>query len=149
VDGRAALQAHDPARRHDVPLIANQPHYSMLWRVAEAQVMPVCERIGVGQFASVPLAQGVLTGKYRDGRVPAGSRAAGPSATRPLLMPELLERVELLRGVADDAGLTRPSCRWRGRCSTRRSPRWSWAPVRRSRSPRTPRPPASGWTSTC
>jgi aryl-alcohol dehydrogenase-like predicted oxidoreductase len=100
------LQAHEAAARYDVPLIANQPHYSMLWRVPEAQVMPVGARIGVGQFASVPLAQGVLTGKYRDGRVPAGSRAAGPSHTRPLLMPELLERVELLRGVADDAGLT-------------------------------------------
>ncbi|UOX88969.1 aldo/keto reductase [Amycolatopsis sp. FBCC-B4732] len=100
------LQAHEAAQRYDVPLIANQPHYSMLWRVAEAQVMPVSDRIGVGQFASVPLAQGVLTGKYHDGRIPAGSRAAGPAYARPLLMPELLERVALLRGVADDAGLT-------------------------------------------
>ncbi|MCR6485852.1 aldo/keto reductase [Amycolatopsis sp. OK19-0408] len=100
------LQAHEAAARHDVPLIANQPHYSMLWRVPEAQVMPVGERIGVGQFASVPLAQGVLTGKYRDGDVPAGSRGAGPAHARPLLVPELLERVGMLRGVADDAGLT-------------------------------------------
>lgn len=100
------LQAHEAAARYDVPLISNQPHYSMLWRVPEAQVMPVGERIGVGQFASVPLAQGVLTGKYRDGRVPAGSRGAGPAHARPLLMPELLGRVELLRGVADDVGLT-------------------------------------------
>ena len=87
------LQAHEAASRYDVPLAANQPHYSMLWRVAEAQVMPVCERIGVGQFASVPLAQGVLTGA-------PGSRGAG------LVVPELVERVALLRGVADDAGLT-------------------------------------------
>ncbi|MDQ7805077.1 aldo/keto reductase [Amycolatopsis sp. A133] len=100
------LQAHEAASRYDVPLIANQPHYSMLWRVPEAQVMPVGARMGVGQFASVPLAQGVLTGKYHDGRIPAGSRAAEQPHARPLLMPELLERVELLRGVADDAGLT-------------------------------------------
>lgn len=100
------MQAADAAARYDVPLIANQPHYSMLWRVAEAQVMPVCERLGIGQFASVPLAQGVLTGKYRDGVVPAGSRATGPAYARPVLYPELLDRVELLRGVADDAGLT-------------------------------------------
>ncbi len=100
------LQAHEAATRYDVPLIANQPHYSMLWRVPEAQVMPVGARIGVGQFASVPLAQGMLTGKYQAGRIPAGSRATGPSYARPLLLPELLERVGLLRGVADDAGLT-------------------------------------------
>jgi len=54
--------------------------------------MPAGARIGVGQFASVPLAQGVLTGKYRDGRIPPGSRGLGPSSARPLLMPELLER---------------------------------------------------------
>lgn len=100
------MQAADAAARYDVPLIANQPHYSMLWRVAEAQVMPTCERLGIGQFASVPLAQGVLTGKYRDGVVPPGSRATGPAYARPVLYPELLDRVELLRGVADDAGLT-------------------------------------------
>ncbi|MFD9889284.1 aldo/keto reductase [Amycolatopsis sp. NPDC059027] len=104
------LQASTLARRFDVPLIANQPHYSMLWRVAEAQVMPVCAREGIGQFASVALAQGVLTGKYRPGHIPPGSRAAVPGDARkavsPLLMPDLLERVALLRGVADEAGLT-------------------------------------------
>ncbi|GAA4524725.1 aldo/keto reductase [Amycolatopsis samaneae] len=103
-------QASAAARRFDVPLIANQPHYSMLWRVAEAQVMPVCAREGIGQFASVALAQGVLTGKYRPGHVPPGSRAAAGGEARrsvwPLLMPDLLDRVGLLRGVADDAGLT-------------------------------------------
>ncbi|MEC3982461.1 aldo/keto reductase [Amycolatopsis sp. H20-H5] len=104
------LQAAAAAERHAVPLIANQPHYSMLWRVAEAQVMPVCQRAGIGQFASVPLAQGVLTGKYRVGHVPANSRATGDEEARqsvwPLLAKEILERVGLLRGVADEAGLT-------------------------------------------
>lgn len=104
------LEAKPIADRHGVPLVANQPHYSMLWRVAEAQVMPVCERLGIGQFASVALAQGVLTGKYRPGHIPPDSRAAVPGEARkavwPLLMPDLIERVGLLRGVADEAGLT-------------------------------------------
>jgi len=98
------------AQRYNVPLIANQALYSMLWRVAEAQVIPTCEREGLGQFAAVPLAQGLLTGKYRPGHIPPGSRATGTpemrTAVRPLLMPDLLERISLLRGVADDAGLT-------------------------------------------
>jgi len=52
----------------------------------------------------------VLTGKYRRDVVPPDSRAAGGEEQRRaihgLLMPELLDRVELLQGVADDAGLT-------------------------------------------
>ncbi|AUI59685.1 aldo/keto reductase [Amycolatopsis sp. BJA-103] len=100
------LEARPIADRLGVPLIANQPHYSMLWRVAEAQVMPVCERAGIGQFASVALAQGVLTGKYRPGEIPPDSRGARVGEARPLLFPDLLERVGMLRGVADDAGLT-------------------------------------------
>jgi aryl-alcohol dehydrogenase-like predicted oxidoreductase len=104
------LRAAAAAEKYSVPLVVNEPHYSMLWRVAEAQVMPVCDRMGIGQFASVPLAQGVLTGKYRRDVVPPDSRAAGGAEQRQaihgLLMPELLDRVELLQGVADDAGLT-------------------------------------------
>ncbi|MFI9381942.1 aldo/keto reductase [Kutzneria sp. NPDC052558] len=102
------LRAAALAERYSVPLIVNEPHYSMLWRVAEAMVMPACERLGIGQFASVPLAQGILTGKYRDS-VPPGSRAAGPwrEAIQGLLtVPGLLDRVELLRGVADDVGMS-------------------------------------------
>ena len=100
------LEARPIAERYGVPLIANQPHYSMLWRVAEAQVMPVCERSGIGQFASVALAQGVLTGKYTPGHIPPGSRADVAREARPLLLPDLLDRVAMLRGVADEAGLT-------------------------------------------
>jgi aryl-alcohol dehydrogenase-like predicted oxidoreductase len=100
------LDAHAEAERFSVPLISNQPHYSMLWRVAESQVIPTCDRIGVGQFASIPLAQGVLTGKYDGATVPPGSRADGLGPVRPVLLPDLLERVGLLRGVADDAGIT-------------------------------------------
>ncbi|GAB3479019.1 aldo/keto reductase [Amycolatopsis cihanbeyliensis] len=98
------------AAEYRVPLVANQPHYSMLWRVPEAQVVPACQRAGMGQLASVAMAQGVLTGKYADGLVPEGSRAEVGGFARgsiaPLLHPELLARIEPLRGVAENAGLT-------------------------------------------
>lgn len=104
------LRAEAAAQRFSVPLIVNEPHYSLVWRVAEAQVMPACERLGIGQFASTPLAQGVLTGKYGGGQRPAGSRAAGTREQREaiegLLIPDFIDRVNLLRGVADDVGLT-------------------------------------------
>ena len=104
------LRAESAATRYAVPLIVNEPHYSMVWRVAEAQVMPTCERLGIGQFASVPLAQGVLTGKYGAGERPAQSRASGTPEQRMsvqgLLIPDLIDRVDLLRGVAADLGLT-------------------------------------------
>jgi aryl-alcohol dehydrogenase-like predicted oxidoreductase len=104
------LRAASAAERYSVPLIVNEPHYSMIWRVAEAQVMPACERLGIGQFASVPLAQGVLAGKYAGGSRPAGSRASGTEeqqdAIRGLLIPELIDRVDLLHPVAGDVGLT-------------------------------------------
>ena len=104
------LRAAAAAERYAVPLIVNEPHYSMVWRVAEAQVMPACERLGIGQFASVPLAQGVLTGKYGGSARPEHARASGTreqrDSVRGLLIPDLSDRVSLLRGVADDVGLT-------------------------------------------
>ena len=59
-------------------IISNQPQYSLLWRVIEAEVVPVCQKEGVGQIVWSPLAQGVLTGKYLPGAPPLeGSRATG------------------------------------------------------------------------
>ncbi|WP_163511491.1 aldo/keto reductase [Fodinicola acaciae] len=92
-----------------VPLVSNQPHYSMVWRVPESQVFPLCQRLGIGQLACAPLIQGVATGKYAGGERPAGSRAANPAtsaAVAPLLFPDLLDRIGLLAGVAQAAGLT-------------------------------------------
>jgi aryl-alcohol dehydrogenase-like predicted oxidoreductase len=64
------------AKELHVPLISNQPQYNMLWRVIEAEVVPTCEELGIGQIVWSPIAQGVLTGKYLPGQpVPAGSRA--------------------------------------------------------------------------
>ena len=58
-------------------IVSNQPQYSMLWRVIEAEVIPVSVKEGIGQIVWSPIAQGVLTGKYRPGeQPPEGSRAA-------------------------------------------------------------------------
>jgi aryl-alcohol dehydrogenase-like predicted oxidoreductase len=92
-------------------IIANQPQYNMLWRVVEPEVIPLCLREGVGQLAFQPLAQGVLTGKYRPGEAwPERSRAASggraPTFIGRVLGDELLHRVQSLRPVAADAGLS-------------------------------------------
>jgi aryl-alcohol dehydrogenase-like predicted oxidoreductase len=91
-------------------LVSNQPQYSLLWRVIEAEVVPLCEREGVGQIVWSPLAQGVLTGKYRPGTPPPrGSRAtspAGSSFIADLLTDEVLEAVQEFASLARAAGHT-------------------------------------------
>src|SRR5487761_520512 len=60
-------------------IVSNQPQYNMLWRVIEAEVLPLCEKEGIGQIVFSPIAQGALTGKYRPGEpMPAESRATDP-----------------------------------------------------------------------
>ena len=69
------------ARELKVPFISNQPQYSVLWRVIEDQVVPACEREGLSQIVWSPIAQGVLTGKYKPGQdAPSGSRATDAAA---------------------------------------------------------------------
>lgn len=93
-------------------LISNQPQYSMLWRVIEGEVVPASKEVGVGQVVWSPIAQGVLTGKYKPGRpAPAGSRATdekgGMSSVRRFTdNEELLRRVQGLRPIADELGLS-------------------------------------------
>ena len=92
-------------------LVSNQPQYSMLWRVIEAEVVPTCRELGLGQVVWSPLAQGVLTGKYQPGQPPpTGSRAtdeaSGANFIKDWLRDDILERVQALRPLADDAGLT-------------------------------------------
>jgi aryl-alcohol dehydrogenase-like predicted oxidoreductase len=99
------------ARDLGVQLISNQPQYSMLWRVIEDEVVPTSSKEGVSQIVWSPLAQGILTGKYRPGeQPPAGSRATDPEAgrfiKRFLENEDLLPRVQQLRPIADDLGLT-------------------------------------------
>jgi aryl-alcohol dehydrogenase-like predicted oxidoreductase len=103
--------AHALAKDLDIQLVSNQPQYSMLWRVIEAEIVPACEELGVGQIVWSPMAQGVLTGKYRPGHPPpAGSRAtdekSGATFIKDFLDDGLLERVQRLRPLADAAGLS-------------------------------------------
>lgn len=103
--------AHALARELRVPLVSNQPQYSMLWRVIEAEVVPTSEELGIGQVVWSPIAQGVLTGKYQPGQPhPEGSRATdekgGANMISRWLRDDVLERVQRLRPIADDAGLT-------------------------------------------
>jgi voltage-dependent potassium channel beta subunit len=91
-------------------IVANQPQYNMIWRVIEAEVIPLSEKEGIGQVVFSPIAQGVLTGKYQPGQEPpAGSRAtdeAGAGMISRWMTDALLTRVQELRSVADEAGLS-------------------------------------------
>jgi aryl-alcohol dehydrogenase-like predicted oxidoreductase len=103
--------AHDLARELHVPLVSNQPQYNMLWRVIEAEVVPTCEEVGMGQIVWSPIAQGVLTGKYVPGEEPpAGSRAtdekSGANFIKRFLNDDVLTRVQRLKPIAEQAGLT-------------------------------------------
>ena len=99
------------ARELNVPLISNQPQYNALWRVIEEQVIPACEREGISQIVWSPIAQGVLTGKYKAGQpLPEGSRATdekgGANMVKRFLSDEVLERVAKLEPLAQQAGLS-------------------------------------------
>jgi aryl-alcohol dehydrogenase-like predicted oxidoreductase len=82
----------------------------MMWRVIEAEVVPTSHELGLSQIVWSPMAQGVLTGKYLPGATPpAGSRGADPTGSRFMedyLSSDVLERVQRLRPVADDLGLS-------------------------------------------
>jgi aryl-alcohol dehydrogenase-like predicted oxidoreductase len=103
-------EAHALARELHVPLVSSQPQYNMLWRVIEAEVIPTCRELGIGQVVWSPLAQGVLTGKYVPGQAPpAGSRATsdgGAGFVSQFLTDEILTRVQRLRPIAEQAGLS-------------------------------------------
>jgi hypothetical protein len=89
-------------------IVSNQPQYSLLWRVIEAEVVPVCETYGIGQIVWSPLAQGILTGKYLPGQpLPEGSRATssdGKDYIGWLLRDEVLEPVQQFAALCAEAG---------------------------------------------
>ncbi len=92
-------------------LISSQPQYSMLWRVIEDEVVPTSEELGLGQIVWSPIAQGVLTGKYKPGQpVPEGSRATdesgGSTNISRWLRDDVLEAVARLEPIARDGGIT-------------------------------------------
>ncbi|MBU2670691.1 aldo/keto reductase family protein [Actinoplanes bogorensis] len=94
-----------------IPFVSNQPQYSALWRVIEAEVVPTSIELGVGQVVFSPIAQGVLTGKYKVGeQPPAGSRAtdekSGANFISRFLNDEVLSAVAELQPLAEQAGLS-------------------------------------------
>lgn len=92
--------------------VSSQPLYSMLQRGPEAEILPLCAREGIGNIVFSPLAQGILSGKYRPGAPPPlGSRAADPSVAHWMgdwREDEVLAAVQRLGPVAQEAGLTMP-----------------------------------------
>jgi aryl-alcohol dehydrogenase-like predicted oxidoreductase len=105
----AALKIQD--QRGYSRFVSSQPQYSALWRVIEAEVIPLSRKEGIGQIVWSPIAQGVLTGKYKPGaKLPAGSRAtdkkSGAGMISRWMRPEVLEGVQKLQPIADSLGLT-------------------------------------------
>ncbi|MGA9286549.1 MAG: aldo/keto reductase family protein [Solirubrobacteraceae bacterium] len=90
--------------------VSSQPQYSILWRSPETEVIPLCERENISQIVWSPLAQGVLTGKYRPGeQPPEDSRASSESMSGfmdRLMQDPVLEAVQRLRPIAEGIGLT-------------------------------------------
>jgi aryl-alcohol dehydrogenase-like predicted oxidoreductase len=90
--------------------VSSQPQYSMLWQAPEAEVFPLCAANGISQIVWSPLAQGVLTGKYRPGQEPPTDSRAASSEMGTFIGAALtdatLEAVDRLRPVAEQAGLS-------------------------------------------
>jgi len=102
---------HKLAEQLGIQLISNQPQYSMLWRVIESEVIPTSDFLGMSQIVFSPIAQGVLTGKYRPGQQPpAGSRATdekgGADMIKRWMSDDVLKRVQELVPLAEEAGLS-------------------------------------------
>ncbi|MFI2705542.1 aldo/keto reductase family protein [Cellulosimicrobium composti] len=104
---------HALAKDLGFQLISSQPQYSMLWRVIEDEVVPTSRELGLSQIVWSPMAQGVLSGKYVPGRpLPQGSRATddkgGARMIQRFMTDDVLTRVQNLKPVADELGLTMP-----------------------------------------
>ena len=92
--------------------VSSQPQYSMLWPNPQDEIFPRCAELGIGQIVWSPLAQGVLTGKYKPGAPPpAGSRAAhesmGAMLPKHWLETPVLEAVQQVKLIAErEAGVS-------------------------------------------
>lgn len=91
-------------------IVSNQPQYNMMKRDIESDIVPLSEREGIGQVVFSPLAQGVLTGKYKPGaEAPKGSRAKDPNSNmfmEWLLADQQLRKVEKLVSIAERYEIT-------------------------------------------
>ncbi|MDO4098593.1 aldo/keto reductase family protein [Clavibacter michiganensis] len=104
-------EAHGLSRELGFQLISNQPQYSALWRVIEEEVVPTSKDLGISQIVWSPIAQGVLTGKYKPGQdLPQGSRATddkgGADMIKRYMNDDVLNRVQELQPVADELDLS-------------------------------------------
>ena len=102
---------HALATELGIQLISSQPQYSMLWRVIEGEVVPASRELGVSQIVWSPIAQGVLTGKYKPGQpLPEGSRATdekgGADSIKRFMTDDVLTRVQALAPIAAALDLT-------------------------------------------
>ncbi|MBE9011604.1 aldo/keto reductase family protein [Pseudanabaenaceae cyanobacterium LEGE 13415] len=90
--------------------VSSQPQYSMLWRKPEAEVFPLCAANGIGQIVWSPLAQGVLTGKYKPGQpIPQDSRAANDKMNGfmgDMLNDRVLTAVQDLKPIAEELNIS-------------------------------------------
>jgi aryl-alcohol dehydrogenase-like predicted oxidoreductase len=104
-------QGHELADELGFQLISNQPQYSALYRVIEAEVVPASRDLGISQVVFSPIAQGVLTGKYTPGGAPpAGSRATDEKGGKQMISrwmrDDVLSRVQELKSVASELQLS-------------------------------------------
>ena len=113
----AALKIQD-ARGYN-RFVSSQPQYSALWRVIEAEVVPLSEKEGIGQIVWSPMAQGILTGKYLPGKkAPAGSRAtdkkSGADFISRWMSEEVLTAVQKMKPIADglDISMSQLALAW-------------------------------------
>ncbi|MEV6814914.1 aldo/keto reductase [Micromonospora sp. NPDC051296] len=87
--------------------ISAQNHYSLLNRDAEIEVLPACERFGLGMLPFFPLANGLLTGKYKRGEAPpAGSRLAGGGRYAQRLAAADWDTIEAIEAYAAERGVS-------------------------------------------
>jgi 1-deoxyxylulose-5-phosphate synthase len=91
--------------------VSSQPQYSMLWRGPELEIIPLCTANGISQIVFSPLAQGVLSGKYKPGEPPPANSRMTSDAMNFFMRDgryddTVLGRVQQLKPIADDLGLT-------------------------------------------
>ncbi|WP_025274123.1 aldo/keto reductase family protein [Haloglycomyces albus] len=104
-------RAHALAEDLNIQLVSSQPQYSALWRVIEEEVVPASQELGIGQIVWSPLAQGVLTGKYKPGQEPPADSRGGHEKTGGFVKsfletPGLLEAVQKLEPIAKDLDIS-------------------------------------------
>jgi aryl-alcohol dehydrogenase-like predicted oxidoreductase len=106
--GSQIVEAQTVAARHGWnPFVSLQPRYSLTSRRIEEDVLPACERHGLGTMIYSPLGGGVLTGKYRRGEAPPdGSRAARGGFWRNMLDEQSLDTADAVAKVAAEIGTT-------------------------------------------